>query len=142
MDFPGGRYVDHRWLRVYEPARPVLAHDVLGGVFALRDAEVWYFSPDSLEWTGLGAGHDEWLSWLDSDGTARFYAELRWPGWADESRVLDHTQGIAVYPFLWSAEAQADLAATTRQAVPLAEILGLQAEFCAQLGLPDPGFLG
>ena len=142
--FPGGRFVDHHWLRVYddEAGRQVVAHDVLGGVFARHDAEMRYFAPDSLEWEDLEIGYDAWLSWLAGGGTAQFYADLRWPGWEAETRVLGPSQGIAVYPFLWSAEARADLAATTRRPVPLAEILALHSEFCTQLGLPDPGFLG
>jgi hypothetical protein len=97
----GGLLVDDGWLRVFgspvggaapetptlarvnqfpevfDPAwRPgpglVVAHDVLGGVFALNGAtparagrpgapgEVVYFAPDSLRWEALGVGHSTW----------------------------------------------------------------------------------
>lgn len=51
-------------------------------------------------------------------------------------------QGIAVYPFLWSAEAHQDLAATTRRPPPMRELLGMHSEFHSQLAGDAPGFLG
>lgn len=47
-----------------------------------------------------------------------------------------------MYPFLWSEEAHEDLAATTRSAVPMREVLGVAADFARQAGAADPGFLG
>ncbi|RKS10096.1 uncharacterized protein DUF2625 [Nocardiopsis sp. Huas11] len=174
----GGLLIDDGWLRVYgggtagfpgladvnglvagpdqgPPPRLVVAHDVLGGTFALGgpgdggDAwpggpgEMAYFAPDSLEWEALGTGYSGWLLWLlEQDPLAEFYRDLRWPGWREETAGLGPAQGIAVYPFLWSAEAQADLAATTRSPVPLRELTDLGRESCAPLGLPDPGPLG
>ena len=49
---------------------------------------------------------------------------------------------MSVVPFLWSKEAHDDLAATSRRAVPMMELLGLNEDFCNQMGLPEPGFLG
>ncbi|MCN9244524.1 DUF2625 family protein [Streptomyces sp. RY43-2] len=67
---------------------------------------------------------------------------LRWHDWQGEASRLTPGQGISVFPFLWSKESQADLAATSRKPVPMAELLGLNGDFCAQMGLPGPGFLG
>jgi hypothetical protein len=145
------RMFDPRWR---PDAGLVVGHDVLGGVFALNGAnppafgrpgqpgQMVYFAPDTLGWQELEVGHSTWLAWLASGNTAQFYADLRWPGWEAEIRALAPWQGIAVYPFLWSEQAQADLAATTRRPVPMPEILGMHAEACAQMGLPAPGFLG
>jgi Protein of unknown function DUF2625 len=177
----GGLLVDHGWLRIYGgcgahsrlpglaqvndfPAeaaadwRPsgglVIAHDVLGGVYAMNFAdpaasgrpgspgEVVYFAPDSMAWEPLEGGYGTWLSWILSGGLERFYQGLRWPGWERESAVLAPGQGISVVPFLWSKEAQQDLAATSRRPVPLRELLGLHGEFCRQVGGDNPGFLG
>ena len=108
----GGLVVDHGWLRIYGgpevssmlpglpqvndfPARPaadwrptyglVIAHDVLGGVYALNPADptVWgrpgqpgevvYFAPDSMTWQPLGTGHGAWLSWILSGGLEQIY---------------------------------------------------------------------
>jgi hypothetical protein len=177
----GGLVADHGWLRIYGgsrapsglpglaqvnefPAQPapgwqpayglVIAHDVLGGAYALNPAgpaawgrpggpgEVVYLAPDSVTWEPLGTRHGTWLSWILNGGLEQFYRELRWPGWEAESAGLAPGQGISVFPFLWSAEARRDLAATSRRPVPMRELLSLHGEFHRQLGGDAPGFLG
>ncbi|GAA2096268.1 hypothetical protein GCM10009801_65700 [Streptomyces albiaxialis] len=132
----------------------VVAHDVLGGVFALNGGdpgaagrpggpgEVTYFAPDTLAWEALGAGHSAWLSWILSGGLRKFCESLRWDGWQDEVSALDAGQGLSFHPPLWSAEARRDIRATSRRAVPVAELLGLGRDTSRQLGRADPGFLG
>ncbi|WP_406118827.1 DUF2625 domain-containing protein [Streptomyces sp. NBC_00989] len=132
----------------------VVAHDVLGGVFALnggnpREAgrpgeagEILYFAPDALRWEALGAGHSAWLSWILSGGLQEFYQDLRWDGWRDEVSVLNGRQGLSFFPPLWSAEARQDLSATSRRVVPMAELLSLSRTSCLQFDWADPGFLG
>ncbi|MFZ4181568.1 DUF2625 domain-containing protein [Streptomyces pseudogriseolus] len=132
----------------------VVAHDVLGGVFALnggnpREAgrpgepgEIVYFAPDALGWEALGAGHSAWLSWILSGGLQEFYEGLRWDGWRDEVSVLNGRQGLSFFPPLWSAEARQDLSTTSRRAVPMAEVLSLSRTSCLQVDGADPGFLG
>ncbi|NUS10994.1 MAG: DUF2625 family protein, partial [Streptomyces sp.] len=132
----------------------VIAHDVLGGVFTLNGGspretgrpgepgEILYFAPDALRWEALGAGHSAWLSWILSGGIHEFYESLRWDGWRDEVAALDGRQGLSFFPPLWSAEARQDLSATSRRAVPMAELLGLSRDACRQFDDADPGFLG
>ncbi|MEU1039068.1 DUF2625 family protein [Streptomyces sp. NPDC005907] len=132
----------------------VVGHDVLGGVFVLNGAEprapgrpgepgeMVYFAPDSLRWEALETGYGPWLTWLLTGGMEQFYETLRWSGWRAESGALTGTQALSFTPFLWSAEARRDLAATRRRAVPLAELLGVQRHFCQELDSVDPGFLG
>ncbi|WP_055589018.1 DUF2625 family protein [Streptacidiphilus griseoplanus] len=132
----------------------VVGHDVLGGVFALNGhdpaaagrpgapGQMTYFAPDTLAWEALEMGHSAWVSWLLSGRLETFYDGLRWPGWQEEATALALSQGITVFPFLWSEEAHADLAATRRAAVPMRQILGIAADFADQLGGPGPGFLG
>jgi hypothetical protein len=179
----GGLLVDHGWVRVFGSPldgaergvpslarvnqfpgafnsawRPdtglVVAHDVLGGVFALNGGapasagrpgaprEIVYFAPDSLRWEALGVGHSAWLAWLASEALNAFYADLRWPGWQDEVRKLNSQQGLSVFPPLWSAEARRDLSATSRRAVPMTELLDVARDSCRQFDGVDPGFLG
>ncbi|MCF2530355.1 DUF2625 family protein [Yinghuangia soli] len=180
----GGMLVDGGWLRVYGgagtgapgglpglaevngfPDRPqpgwlpdaglVLAHDVLGGTFALNGhdpaaagrpgnpGEVIYFAPDALTWESLGAGHGDWLAWLlDGEGLAGFYASLHWPGRRDEVAELPLTHGLSAYPFLWTEQAQDDPAAVDRRPVTLAELLGLMRDMAVQVTGADPGPLG
>ncbi|MDN3029586.1 DUF2625 domain-containing protein [Streptomyces sp. S.PB5] len=132
----------------------VIAHDVLGGVFALNGAapgsagrpgapgEVVYFAPDSLRWEALGVGHSTWLVWLVSGALDEFYADLRWTGWKEEVRALNTNQGLSLFPPLWSAEARQDISATSRRAVPMDELLGVARDSCRQFDGVDPGFLG
>ncbi|MFE4959079.1 DUF2625 domain-containing protein [Streptomyces sp. NPDC056653] len=132
----------------------VVAHDVLGGVFALNGGapanagrpgeagEMVYFAPDSLRWEALGVSHSAWMAWLVSGALDEFYADLRWPGWKDEVRALNSDQGLSLFPPLWSAEARQDLSATTRRAVPMAELLGVARDSCRQFDGVDPGLLG
>ncbi|MFC9976249.1 DUF2625 family protein [Spirillospora sp. NPDC127200] len=175
----GGLLLDGGWLRVYAGGSPrlpglarvngfpaefdpgwqapgglVVAHDVLGGVFALngidpaasgrpgQPGEVIYFAPDALRWEALDVGHGDWLVWLLTGPLDDFYGGLRWPGWRTEIAGLRGDQGISVVPFPWSAEAQRDMAATSRRRVPLLELLDLGREFSERSGEPAPGFLG
>lgn len=107
------------------------AVDVLGGRFVVkgRDAslpgktgEVCYFGPDELAWEALHLRHAAWLDFVLSDRLAEFYADLRWPGWQEEVADVPLDSGLLVYPFLGSAPARADLAATTRTVVPLDDL--------------------
>ncbi|MCC9310793.1 DUF2625 domain-containing protein [Kitasatospora sp. RB6PN24] len=147
--FPGS--FDPAW---HPAAGLVVGQDVLGGVFALNGhdpaasgrpgapGQLTYFAPDTLAWEALDMGHSAWVSWLLAGKSEQFYEGLRWPGWREETAALTHAQGIAVYPFLWSEEAHADLAGTTRRPVPMSELLGIAADFARRLGPADPGFLG
>ncbi|MFD0730216.1 DUF2625 family protein [Planotetraspora mira] len=140
--------VDPTWA----PSALIVAYDVLGGAFAIKGVpaptgpqpgepgQMIYFAPDSMQWEGMEIGHGDWLSWLLSGGLEKFYESLRWSGWQEDANALRADQGISVMPPLWSAEAQADVAATHKRPVPMWELLGLHEEFCRQFGLPSPGF--
>ncbi|MCD0486287.1 DUF2625 domain-containing protein [Streptacidiphilus sp. ASG 303] len=173
----GGLLVDSGWLRIFGSPRDtgaggmpslaginampptfdsgwrpeaglVVAHDVLGGVFALNGSEparagrpgepgeVVYFSPDSLRWEALGASHAAWLSWVLSGGLEQFYQSLRWDGWCRQVSGLNGRQGLSFFPPLWSAQGRHDLAATSRRAVPMAELLGVSRDWQGPAGIP------
>lgn len=129
------------------PSALLVGFDVLGGQFAVngpdpagvgrpgRSGQLCYFAPDSLSWEPMDMGHSGWLSWLVSGALEKFYEGFRWPGWQEEVGDLALNQGISVVPFLWSQEAHADIAGTTRAAVPMAELFFLHEGFRRQL--PD-----
>jgi Protein of unknown function DUF2625 len=131
----------------------IIAHDVLGGVFTVngieaeqhgrpgRPGSVVYFSPNTLTWEDLEIGHTQWLSWIVEDA-ASHYRDLLWPAWRAEVAELSLRDGISVFPFLWSQEAQQDMAATTRSPIPIEQLLDMHAASCAQFGLDDSGELG
>ncbi|MFI9772868.1 DUF2625 family protein [Streptomyces sp. NPDC052415] len=87
-------------------------------------------------------GYGTWLTWTLTDRLAHFYEGLRWPGWQQETVNLTAAEGITVYPFLWSQEAQDNLATTTRAPAPMTELHTMNQDLCQQMGLPAPGFLG
>jgi hypothetical protein len=132
----------------------IVGHDVVGGVFALNGhdpgavgrpgvpGQMTYFAPDLLEWEAMEMGHSTWISWLLSGRLEKFYEGSRWPGWREEAAALALSNGITVYPFLWTKEAHENLAGTSRRAVPMREVLGVAADFARQMGPADPGFLG
>ncbi|MCP2241490.1 DUF2625 family protein [Lentzea aerocolonigenes] len=175
----GGLVLHHGWLRVYggssgslpslaevngfpasvDPswapqAGLVLAHDVLGGVFALNgmDAgrfgrpgdpgQVVYFAPDTLEWETFDGGHGHWLTWMLDGGLPEYYSTVFWPSWQAEVANLGLRDGITTYPPLWSKEGSENIAAASRKAVPMRELLSFHADTCGQLGLAAPGPLG
>ncbi|MFE8948430.1 DUF2625 family protein [Streptomyces sp. NPDC007856] len=70
------------------------------------------------------------------------YDGLRRPGRREEAAALDLGQGITVFPPPWTEEAHRDLAATSRRAVAMREVLGVAADSARQLGPADRGFLG
>jgi hypothetical protein len=132
------------------PPTLLVGFDVLGGRFEVTGGdpaavsrpgaagELCYFAPDTLRWEPLGVGHGSWLSWLAQGGTAQFYTSLRWPGWQDDVAQLVADQGLSTYPFLWTAECQADLARASRRAVPITELFGFNGEAASQIdGLAD-----
>ena len=132
----------------------ILAHDVLGGVFALNgmDAgrygrpgepgQVIYFAPDSLEWETFDGNYSQWLLWLLNGGLERYYADLLWPSWQAEVAELGLRDGINMWPPLWSKEGAENVAGTSRMAVSLREILSFHVHTSGQLGLADPMPLG
>lgn len=175
----GGLVLHHGWLRVYggsggalpslaevngfppsfdpswAPAGGlVLAHDVLGGVFALNgmDAaafgrpgdpgQVVYFAPDTLEWETFDGGYSAWLLWMIEGGVEEYYSTTFWPTWQEEAAELGLREAITMYPPLWSKEGSEDIARTTRSAVPLGSQLSFNVDACRQLGVTDPGPLG
>jgi hypothetical protein len=132
----------------------VVAHDVLGGTYVLNghdpDAvarpgspgEMIYLAPDTLQWEPLEAGYAAWLAWVLDDGLTDFTDGLRWDGWDAETRSLSADRGLNFYPPLWSKEAHDDLSATSRAAVPMAELVGFARSTAAKIDGADLGPLG
>ncbi|GHH74910.1 DUF2625 family protein [Promicromonospora soli] len=132
----------------------VVAHDVLGGTYVLnghdpdavarpgRPGEMIYLAPDTLQWERLEAGHAAWLAWVLDGGLTDFTDGLRWDGWEAETRSLTGDRGLNFFPPLWSKEAHEDLNATSRAAVPMAELVGLARATAAQIDGADLGPLG
>lgn len=69
-------------------------------------------------------GHGSWLHWTISGRLEKFYEGLRWTGWQDDIKDLALDQGMSIFPFLGTEEAQ-DIEATSRSPVPITELFSL-----------------
>jgi hypothetical protein len=119
----------------------LIADDVVGGFFALNggavgpgNGQVFYFAPDTLQWEPMnGMNYSQFLVWAFSEGLARFYAHLRWPGWEGEVSALGGDRAMSFYPFLWTKEGK-DVAKCSRRACPVEEVYSANIlEFPKQL---------
>jgi hypothetical protein len=150
----GGLLVDHGWLRVLgsggrmpdvlteiDPAAGfvVVAYDVLGGQYAWVPARpgapptIHYFGPDVLSWQDLEQGYADWLYGVLVGSLTRFYETLRWPGWEQEVAAVAPDEGIHTFPPPCTEEGR-DLAAASRKAVPLPQLVAFHRDMASQLG--------
>lgn len=120
----------------------VIGDDAVGGFFLLDGGGlgvaprgVVYGAPDSLEWFDMTMGYSDFVHWAAHGDLARFYADLRWPGWEVEVRRLDLDRGIHFAPPLFTKEGQAArLDPKSRRDVPMRELWGLWNDVREQLG--------
>ena len=122
----------------------VVANDVLGGVYAVTDTAfagdvggVFYFAPDMLEWEPMDMGHSDFVEWALTGDTGRFYRDLRWPGWEDESAAVPLDSAIFVLPLLVTRESR-PISATSRKVMPLSDLWRTYRDLGRQLeGVAD-----
>ena len=114
----------------------LVADDVLGGFFAMNhggfagpDGAIHYLPPDKLDWADLGADYGDFLHWCFSGDLAGFYAELGWSRWLTED-LPDWDETWAFDPLPWT-QGGADLAALSRQTVPVDAVWRAKREFMA-----------
>lgn len=121
----------------------VVAHDAAGGFFLLDGGGlgvgsrggVVYAAPDDLDWLDMTMGYSDFVHWAAHGDLAKFYADLRWPGWESEVRQLDLDRAFCFFPPLFTKEGQtARLDPRSRRGVPTAELWGLWNEVRRQLG--------
>jgi hypothetical protein len=124
------------------PGALIIAHDVLGGRFAVNDdafagrqGEVHFFAPDSLRWEPLGLGHSDFLLWSMSGALERFYDTVRWTGWQAELRSVRLDQGISLVPPPFTAEGK-DPDHVSRRVVPWDELPARYDDAARQLRAP------
>jgi len=87
----------------------LIADDVVGGFFAidggglhLAPGKVCYFAPGTLAWESTQLSYSEFLLWCFRGHLAKYYEDVRWPGWQDETRELGGDQAFSIYPLLSS----------------------------------------
>jgi hypothetical protein len=112
------------------PGFYLVADDAAGGFFALDGGalgkgrgDVFYHSPDALEWEPLDMPYSAFLQWLFTPNLAEWSAGLRWSGWRDEVQALPGDQAVLFYPFLFTREGSPE--ASQRRPVPISELYEL-----------------
>jgi hypothetical protein len=153
----GGVLIDHGWIRFLGSGHPkltrtlpswnqdrakgfyLIADDAVGGFFAMNGGafgedrgNVYYWSPDDLEWEPLEIGYSELFQWSLTSKLADFYADLRWPSWKEDVAELSGDRCFSFYPFLWTNEGSVE--GSYREAVPMTESFDLKVDLLRQLG--------
>lgn len=156
----GGLLLDHGWLRMLGSGHPslsrslgrwneelgiplaqfvIVADDVVGGVFAINGGvlgpargNVHYFAPDTLRWEDTGNGHGSWVQWALTGDLAKFYENVRWPGWEAEVEQVGGDRALSLYPPPWTVEGK-DVSRVSRRAVPAAELWRFHLDMISQL---------
>jgi hypothetical protein len=117
----------------------IVAHDALGGVFALdggafgeSQGSAFYFSPDCLEWEPLEHGYTGLLTFFLEGDLDGFYGEYRWPTWRTETPAIKPDQAFSHFPPLFTKEGRSP--GVSRRAISAEEHFGLLRDFAAQMG--------
>lgn len=152
----GGILVDQGWLRFLGSGHPrltrtlaswnngrsdsfyLVADDAAGGFFAINGGafgddrgNVYYWSPDNLEWEALKLGYTDLLHWALTEDLAQFYADLRWPTWKQDLEQLSADRCFGFFPFLWSEHSPTN--EMLRREISIEEAFDLKADVVKQL---------
>lgn len=126
------------------PGACIVAHDAVGGVFAINGGglvgdpgDVAYFAPDTLEWESLERSYSDFLRFLADGDLAGFYASMLWTSAAAAIEALHPDQVLSQYPPLWTAEGK-DLEGASRSPTPAATHFTSQLHLRAQLAPAGP----
>lgn len=110
------------------PNYKVVGMDLFGGTFLLNIEEnIFYFAPDTLEFENLELNYIEFVDWTKNGNIAGFYESFFWDGWESYAEQADESQGISIYPPMWSKEYNAQSA--SRRIVPLKELFDINLEY-------------
>jgi hypothetical protein len=120
----------------------LVADDAMGGFFALNGGafskekmgNVYYLSPDNLEWEDLNMTYSDFLSFCFNGDLDGFYGDYRWKGWQKEVAALHGDQVYNYYPPLWTKDGK-NITNGTRKAVPAEEQFSLNLDFRKQMGI-------
>jgi len=122
----------------------LVAFDAVGGFFAGNGGafegevgNVFYCSPDTLEWDDLECGYSEFLQFAFTGDLALFYEGLRWNGWEAEVAGASHDEGFALYPPPFTKEGK-PVDDASRSPVPMHELWSFYRDVAAKIAhLPE-----
>lgn len=111
-----------------QPPYLLVADDVIGGFYAINGGyfgddfgNIYYFSPDLLEWLPMKIGYPNFLLFCFETNMDEFYEGLRWKGWLNDITALSGDYAYRFDPFLWSEEGK-EINNLNRQAIPVEQI--------------------
>lgn len=106
----------------------LVAEDVLGGLFGLKDDFIYYFAPDTNEWECLEIYYTQFVSWLinNPDDVNKFYEYFRWETWKNDCSKIQLNEGYSFYPLL---QAGCDMNQRSRKIISIDELI------CFNLGI-------
>lgn len=119
----------------------LIADDAIGGFFILNGGyfdgkvgQVYYFSPDNLEFEPLELTYSEFIRFCFNHDLDHFYEGYRWKNWKTEVANLAGDMVYNFVPPLWTKEGR-DFDKHSRMPVPVEEQLSLNLSFRKQLGI-------
>jgi hypothetical protein len=74
----------------------------------------------------------QFIYWCLQGDTDTFYMDYRWEDWQKDVEILDLSQGMSFYPYLWAASDSFEK--RYRKPIPMKELIGLEIDFLQQIG--------
>ena len=112
----------------------IVAQDVIGGGFALNGGafqgkldDVFFLSPDTLQWENLDKSYSDFIYWAAVGNFEQFYENSRWTGWENEVATLNGDEGFSIYPPLWATGGP--VSERSRKIVSMKELWELNSQF-------------
>jgi len=90
------------------------------GPFGSDLENIYYLSPDSLQWEALGINYEDFIEFCFSGDLEKFYAGIRWKSWRKDVQSIKADEVFHIMPPLWSVEGK-DIEKSIKKPVPADE---------------------
>ncbi|HWB23943.1 MAG TPA: DUF2625 domain-containing protein [Chitinophagaceae bacterium] len=127
------------------PAFYLVADDAAGGYFAINyggfgadTGNIYYLSPDDLEWDSLGMNYEDFIWFCFTGDLTKFYEGIRWASWKKDIQGLKADEVFHILPPLWSKEGK-DVNKSFRKPVPAEEEFFFMLDLQKQMGIGKGG---
>lgn len=125
----------NKYIKEFYPGEKlIVAIDIFGGIYAVSNndflgdfMDIWYFTPDLLEWENLQINYEQFIIWACSENILDFYKAFIFKNINLLINELDINKGILIYPFLWSEEC--NIETSEKKIVPIKEIIDINAYY-------------
>lgn len=119
----------------------LVADDAAGGFFAInyglfgKDLEnVYYLSPDDLEWEALSMNYEDFIWFCFTGDLKKFYSGVRWNSWQKDIQTIKADEAFYILPPLWSKEGK-DVGKSIKKPVPVGELFFHTLQLQGKMGL-------